>query len=108
MDEAGAAYAAQVCDTPRVVTVLMEELVFNKPVRPNQLIKIYACIDAVGSTSVTIKLEARKHNVYTGKQGNVCTTRLKFVRISDDGEAVPVKRKKISRKYNFDLGEEND
>jgi len=33
---------------------------------------------------------------------------LKFVRISDDGEAVPVKRKKISRKYNFDLGEEND
>ena len=63
MDEAGAAFAAQVCDTPRVVTVLMED----------------------------------------GRQSNVCTTRLKFVRINDDGEAVPVKRKKIAKKYNITL-----
>ena len=54
MDEAGAAFASQVCDTPRVVTVLMEELVFNKPVRPNQLIKIYAAIDVIGNKSITI------------------------------------------------------
>ena len=103
MDEAGAAFAAQVCDTPRVVTVLMEELVFNKPVRPNQLIKIYATIDVIGNKSITIKLEARKHNVHDGRQSNVCTTRLKFVRINDDGEAVPVKRKKIAKKYNITL-----
>lgn len=105
MDEAGAAFAAQACDTPRVVTVKMEELIFNKPVRPNQLIKIYASISEIGTTSITVALEARKHNVYNGRQSNVCTTRLKFVRISDDGEAVPVKRKKIARKYNIELKE---
>ena len=36
LDEGGAAYACQICDTPRMVTVRMGETKFLKPVRPKQ------------------------------------------------------------------------
>ena len=32
IDEAGAAYASQICDTPRMVTVKISELLFKKPI----------------------------------------------------------------------------
>ena len=38
LDEAGAAFAAQYCDTPRMVTVKMSETHFKKPVSQGQLI----------------------------------------------------------------------
>mgnify|MGYP001446946226 CR=1 FL=1 len=41
LDEAGAAFACQACDTPRMVTVKVAEVQFRKPVRPGQIIKIY-------------------------------------------------------------------
>ena len=40
LDEAGAAFSAQVCGTPRMVTKCISEVVFHKPVRPGQIIKI--------------------------------------------------------------------
>ena len=33
IDDASAAYAAQICDTPRVVTIKIDELIFKKPVK---------------------------------------------------------------------------
>ena len=41
LDEAAAAYAAQVADTPRMVTKHISGLTFEKPCRPGQIIKIY-------------------------------------------------------------------
>ena len=32
IDDAGASYAAQICDTPRIVTIKIDELVFKRPV----------------------------------------------------------------------------
>ena len=41
LDKAGAAYASQICDSPRLVTKKFEEVIFEKPVKIGNLIKIY-------------------------------------------------------------------
>ena len=104
LDEAGAAFAAQACDTPRMVTKKISEVVFNKPVRPGQIIKIYGGVSSVGDTSITIKLEARRHSVYNGSQRIVLTTEMTFVRIDGDGEAIPVSEK-VKKKYGSNTAE---
>ena len=93
LDEAGAAFAAQCCDTPRMVTVRMGETLFKKPVRPGHLIKIYGGVIRVGKTSITVKLEARRHSVYNGTQVVACSSELVFVRVDGDGEAIPLSEK---------------
>ena len=93
LDEAGAAFAAQCCDTPRMVTVRMGETLFKKPVRPGHLIKIYGEVTRIGKTSVTVKLEARRHSVYNGTQVVACSSELVFVRVDGDGEAIPLSEK---------------
>ena len=98
LDEAGAAYASQCCDTPRMVTKHISAVTFEKPVRPGQLIKIYGGVLKVGNTSITIRLEARRHSVYNGSQRNVCTIEMVFVRIDGDGEPVPL-TEKVRKKY---------
>lgn len=90
LDEAAAAYACQICDTPRMVTKKIEEVVFENPVKVGNIIKIYGEVDKIGNTSIILKLEARKHNVYTGQQKLVCSTRMVFVRIDDEGTPVPI------------------
>ena len=90
LDEAGVAFASDVCGTPQMVTVHMSEVRFNAPVRPTQIIKIYGKVEKMGTSSVTLKLEARRHSVYNGTQKTVCSTQITFVRIDGDGEAVPI------------------
>ena len=90
IDAAGAAYAAQICDSPRLVTVTIDKCVFKKPAREGQMLKIYGTVDSVGTTSVTLKLEARAHNVYTGVQSIILSTNIKFVRIDEDGNPIPI------------------
>ena len=51
IDAAGAAYAAQICDSPRLVTVAIDKCVFKKPAREGQMLKIYGTVDSVGTTS---------------------------------------------------------
>ena len=90
LDAAGAAYAMQVCDTPRVVTISIDKCEFKKPAREGQLLKIYGCVVFIGNTSVTLKLEARSHNVYTGEQIVVLGTNITFVRIDEGGNPIPI------------------
>ena len=90
IDAAGAAFAAQVCDTPRMVTVAIDKCVFTKPAREGQMLKIYGEVAEVGTTSILLTLEARAHNVYTGMQSPVLTTNIKFVRIDEDGNPIPI------------------
>ena len=100
LDESGAAYASQLCDTPRMVTVKMEEVVFKRPVKVGNILKVYGEVDKIGKTSITLKLEARKHNVYTGQQKNVCSTKIVFVRIDDEGAPVPISERVKKRYYD--------
>ena len=90
IDAAGAAYAAQVCDTPRMVTIAIDKCVFKKPAREGQMLKIYGEVAEIGNTSITLTLEARAHSVYTGQQSVVLSTNIKFVRIDEDGNSIPL------------------
>ena len=100
LDESAAAYASQLCDTPRVVTVKIEEVVFQHPVKVGNILKVYGEVDKIGKTSITLKLEARKHNVYTGQQKIVCSTKMVFVRIDDEGDPVPISERVKKRYYD--------
>ena len=90
IDLSSAAYAAQICDTPRVVTVKIDELVFKNPVKVGNILKIYGEVKEFGRTSVTLYLEVRKHNVHTGTQEVVIHTIIKFVRIDEDNHPIPI------------------
>ena len=98
LDEAAAAFAAQVADTPRVVTKHIAALTFEKPVRPGQIIKIYGEVNRIGKTSLTLNMEARRHSVYNGTQCTAVSTQMTFVRIDGDGEAIPISEK-VRQKY---------
>ena len=95
LDEAGAAFTAQVCGSPRMVTKCISEVTFKKPVRPGQIIKIYGDVVKIGSSSITIKLSARRHSVINGSQRAVCDVQMIFVRIDGDGEPVPIQNVKV-------------
>ncbi len=98
LDEAAAAFAAQVADTPRMVTRHISSLTFQKPARPGQIIKIYGEVAKVGKTSLTLNMEARRHSVYNGTQRAIVSTQMVFVRIDGDGEAIPISEK-VRQKY---------
>ncbi len=90
LDEAGAAFAYQVCETTNIVTKKVEEVVFQNPVKVGNLIKIYGSVNSIGNTSITINLEARKYNVQTSQEKLVCSTKMVFVQIDDEGGPVPI------------------
>jgi acyl-CoA thioesterase YciA len=90
LDLAGAAYVSQLCDSPKVITKKFEEVIFERPVKVGNLIKIYGSVISFGTTSISINLEARKHNVETGRQSVVCKTKVVFVKINDEGDPVPI------------------
>lgn len=99
VDAAGAAYASQVCDTPRMVTVCIDQCVFKKPAKEGHLLKIYGAVKDVGRTSVKLNVEARSHNVYDGHQNIILSTDITFVRIDEQGDAIPISQR-VKSKYN--------
>jgi acyl-CoA thioesterase YciA len=105
MDAAGAGFAAEVCDTPRMVTKLIDKCIFNKPAREGQLLKIYGAVEVVGNTSLTVRLEARSHNVYNGKQNLILSTNMVFVRIDEQGDAIPISDR-VREKYGNNISKE--
>ena len=67
LDASAAAFAAQCCDTPRMVTVSIDKCIFKRPAKEGQLVKVYGSVVQVNNTSIEF-LEARSHNVYNGRQ----------------------------------------
>jgi acyl-CoA thioesterase YciA len=97
IDSAAAGYAMQLCDTPRMVTVSIDKCFFEKPAKEGQLLKIYGYPTKLGTTSVTLYMEARAHNVYTGNQIVVLKTNIRFVRIDEEGNPIPINEKGRNR-----------
>ena len=100
LDAAGAAYAMEVCDSPCVVTVKIDECVFKKPAREGQLIKMYGRVDSIGNTSLKLYIEARAHNVYSGTQTVILSTNITFVRIDENGDPIPISER-VRSKFNL-------
>ena len=101
IDASAASYAMQLCDTPRMVTVSIDQCNFEKPAREGQLIKIYGFPRKTGNSSINLYMEARAHNVYTGKQVIILKTNITFVHIDEGGYPIPLGEK--ARKRILDL-----
>jgi acyl-CoA thioesterase YciA len=100
IDDSAASYAAQICDTPRIVTIKIDELLFKSPVKVGSLLKVYGKVEKFGTTSIKLYIEVRKHNVHTGKQDAVTQTFITFVRIDGDGKAIPIHQHVKERYYD--------
>lgn len=98
LDESAAAFATEFCCTPNMVTVRVGELIFKKPLKSGQHVRIYGQVARLGRTSVTLDLEARKYSVYNAEETVVCTTSFTFVRIDDDGTPTPI-GESVRRRY---------
>lgn len=90
IDEAASVMACQVCHSPNMVTVKIDELVFQKKVKEGFLIKIFGEVAQIGKSSITMTIEARKESVYSQEQDLVLTTRVTFVRIDEGGDPTPI------------------
>lgn len=102
LDAAAAAYAMEICDTPRMVTVMIDKCEFKKPAKEGQLLKMYGEVKTIGNTSITLYLEARAHNVYSGHQTVILSTNIKFVRIDENGDPIPISER-VKDKYTPDI-----
>ncbi|MCK4569260.1 MAG: hypothetical protein KAT76_03165 [Bacteroidales bacterium] len=98
LDEAGGTYSASICCTPYMITLKMDEVVFKKPVKVNDHIRIYGEVRSMGNSSLKIDLEARRFNFSTHNEELVCSTTITFVRIDEYGQAVPISEE-IRNKY---------
>ena len=90
IDEAAAAFATEYCCTPNMVTLRVGELLFKKPLKAGNHVRLYGEVAHLGNTSIDIKIEARKFNLYSGEETVVCTTSITFVRIDEDGQPTPI------------------
>ena len=97
LDASAASYAMELCDTPRMVTVAIDECIFKKPAKESQMVKIYGKPVHVGNTSIKLYLEARSHSVYSGKQTVLLNTYITFVRIDEVGDAIPISERVRNR-----------
>ncbi|MDY0390958.1 acyl-CoA thioesterase [Desulfobulbus oligotrophicus] len=90
LDEAGAAFAGYLCRTPNMVTLKMDEVRFKRPVKISHHVRIYARVYQVGTTSLTIDVEARRFDFTKDLEEIVCSTRIVYVKIDDQGQAAAI------------------
>lgn len=99
IDEAAGAFATEYCHTPNMVTVKVGELLFKKPLRTGQHVRIYGKVTNLGTTSITLTIEVRRYSLYSAEEVVVCITSMTFVRIDDDGTPTPIGE---TIRYNHD------
>jgi acyl-CoA thioesterase YciA len=86
-----------------MVTICIDKCVFKKPAREGSLLKIYGDVVKIGNTSITLYLEARSFNVYTHEEDVILSTNITFVRVDEDGNAIPISdkvRERLTQELN--------
>ena len=99
LDEAGGTMASSVCCTPQMITLKIDEVLFKKPVKVNEHIRIYGQVERIGHTSIALYIEARRFNFDKRDEETVCSTKAILVRIDQNGEPVEIDRE-IREKYS--------
>lgn len=89
LDEVCAAFSAEICDTPLVVTKTAR-IDFESPLKVGQMAKTYCAIDNIGRTSVTVIVEMRKYDVKRDVEKVCVRGSFVFVRVDGEGESVPI------------------
>jgi acyl-CoA thioesterase YciA len=90
MDEAGGAFAAVKCCSPNMITLKVNEVIFKKPIKVKEHIKIYGKVLDMGRSSIKILVEAKRINFKNDEEESVCSTEMLFVKIDENGKAVPI------------------
>jgi acyl-CoA thioesterase YciA len=93
MDEAGGTYAAIKCRTANMITLKIDEVVFKRPVKVKEHIKIYGEIISIGKSSIKLRIEAFRLDFRKNSEELVCSTQMLFVRIDGKGNSVPIEEK---------------
>jgi len=97
IDEICAFFAAEICDTPMMVTRSLNSE-FLMPMKVGNVIKTYCGIESIGNTSISIIVEMRKYNVRNDAEAVCLRAKATFVRIDEEGSAIPIESS-IKRKY---------
>jgi acyl-CoA thioesterase YciA len=90
MDEAGGSFAAVRCCSPNMITLKVDEVIFKKPVKVKEHIKIYGEVMNIGHSSIKIRIEAKRINFKNDEEESVCSTEMLFVKIDENGKASPI------------------
>jgi acyl-CoA thioesterase YciA len=89
VDEIAAFFAAEICDTPFMVTRSLSSE-FLIPMKVGNVIKTYCGIESIGNTSITVLVEMRKYNLRSEAEVVCVRAKAVFVRIDEDGSAIPI------------------
>ncbi len=103
LDESAGVMASSLCCTPNMITLKMDEVVFKRPVKVKDHIRIYGQVDSVGNSSLRLCIEARRFDFDSKKEESVCTTKMLFVKIDSEGKASPIEaamKKRIMKMQN--------
>ncbi len=89
MDNAAGLVAARY-SKGRAVTVAMDGMQFHEPVKVGDEVSVYADIERVGRTSLTIEVEAWRRKRHSEEECKVTEANFTFVAIDDEGRPRPV------------------
>ncbi len=90
LDEAGGIMAACACRSTNVITLKMEEVLFKKPVKVKDQVRIYGKVNHIGNTSLKLSLEARSVNLAEKSEITVCSTCVVYVNVDENGKPKPI------------------
>ena len=89
MDIAGAIAAVERAKG-RVATVAVEAMTFIAPVKVGDILCVYTSIDRVGTTSITVALEAWVRRNRLDDRVKVTSARFVYVALGEDGRKRPI------------------
>lgn len=89
MDEAGALACMRHAQR-KVVTVVLDSMVFRQPIRIGDLVIINAEVSYVGRTSLEVEVQVLAENPLTGERTHTNTAYLVYVALDDFGKPTAV------------------
>ncbi len=98
LDESAGTLAAEEACSQNMVTLKMDQVLFKKPVKVNDHIRIYGKVVNIGKSSIVLMLEARRFDFSNQLEDSVCSTTMTFVKLNNEGvpeEIKPEIRQKI-------------
>ena len=86
IDKAGAVFACEMCECDSLVTLTMDKVIFNQPVKVGHILYFYGTLEKFGNTSISIKIEVFRKD-YNVDMVQVCGTSMVFVQIDSEGNS---------------------
>lgn len=98
IDETAALFACCIIEDRMVVTKKFGDTIFHNKVKLGDLVKFYGKVESIGNTSVVLNIMVKKTNPRNGKEKEVCSTDIVFVRIDEDGDPMQI-AERLKKKY---------